>query len=102
MITTVDGLRHGQLVRSIAGRDTDQYYIVFDFEGDHFLKVVDGEKHSLQKLKRKNVKHVKVTMIVDRRIEELITEKKSITDSEIVASIRRLKNQLEEGDRFHG
>ena len=53
MITTVDGLRYGQLVRSIAGRDCNQYYIILGLISDHFIEVADGVKHSVSKLKKR-------------------------------------------------
>lgn len=102
MITTVDGLRFGQLVRSMAGRDDHQFYLIFNMIGDRFIEVVDGDKHPVNKPKKKNVKHLKVTMMVAKEIEASISKGELIDNFEIVTAIKRLKNELEEGDRFHG
>ena len=38
----IAGLRPGQKVRSIQGRDRGQEYLILGFEGDRFLLVADG------------------------------------------------------------
>lgn len=49
----------GQLVRSLAGRDKGQYYIVLD-QADDFLLVADGRKRTTDHLKRKNPRHLQI------------------------------------------
>jgi hypothetical protein len=102
MITTVDGLRHGQLVRSTAGRDHNQYYLIFRMVGDRFLEVVNGLNHPVVKPKRKNIKHLKIFMIVDREIENMLSTGQTIRDSLIVSALKRIVSEFEEGDRFNG
>ncbi|TCL66482.1 hypothetical protein EDC14_101525 [Hydrogenispora ethanolica] len=102
MITTVDGLRPGQFVKSKAGRDRNQYYLIMSLVGDKYLLLVDGHHHPKSKPKKKNVKHLQITMMVDKNIEELILRGEAVTDSEISKALRRMKNELEEGERFHG
>lgn len=102
MIETVDGLRHGQLVVSTAGRDKNVFYLIWNTIGEKYIEVVDGEKHPIAKPKKKNLKHIMITMLVAREIEELVLSGQSIKDFQIAAAIRRKKNELEEGDRFHG
>lgn len=102
MITTVDGLRQGQLVRSISGRDQGQYYLISELIDDRFLTLVDGTKHPLANPKRKNVKHVKVFMMIDSGIEDDMIQGKPVTDARIIIAMKRLKNELEEGDRLNG
>lgn len=99
---TVDGLRRGQMVRSIAGRDFDQYYLIVDLVGDRYIMVVDGVHHRLARPKKKNLKHVKITMLVAKNLEKALMNKESLTDSVIVAAINQLKNELEEGERLNG
>jgi ribosomal protein L14E/L6E/L27E len=102
MITTADGLRYGQLVISIAGRDNHQYYLIVEIMNDYFIGVADGVKHRVAKVKKKNLKHVKIQMLIAKEIEEMILKGESITDSQVNAAIKRLKNELEERERFDG
>ncbi|MDO4732036.1 MAG: KOW domain-containing RNA-binding protein [Bacillota bacterium] len=50
----------GQLVRSRAGRDCGQHYIVLD-QSDGFLLVADGRKRPVEAPKKKNPLHLQVT-----------------------------------------
>ncbi|NLY74229.1 MAG: RNA-binding protein [Firmicutes bacterium] len=102
MITTVEGLRHGQMVESIQGRDCRQYYLIIGLIGDKYLLLVDGHKHPLAKPKRKNIKHVRVTMYVAKDIEERVLRGEPLSNSQIKSALERLKNQHEEGSRFNG
>jgi ribosomal protein L14E/L6E/L27E len=102
MITTVEGLRQGQMVKSIQGRDCHQYYLIVGLIGDKYLSLVDGVKHPLAKPKKKNIKHVRITMCVDKEIEGNILRGESLYNAQIITTIERLRNQHEEGGRFHG
>ena len=102
MIDTVDGLRNGQLVFSTAGRDQGCLYLIWNLVGERYIEVVDGGKHPVAKPKRKNLKHVKLTLLVATEIEELILQGQTVKDFQIAAAIRSKKNELEEGDRFNG
>ena len=102
MITTVDWLRYGQFVLSVAGRDCNQYYLIVGLMNDHFVELADGLRHPVAKAKKKNLKHVKVLMLVAKELEEMILKGESVADSQVNAAINRLKNELEEGERFDG
>lgn len=102
MLTTVVGLRYGQMVESVQGRDCHQYYLIVGFIGDKYLILVDGNKHPIAKPKKKNIKHVRVLMCVDKDIEQSLNARESLSNLQIRSAIERLKNQHEEGGRFHG
>lgn len=102
MICTVDGLRYGQMVESVQGRDCHHYYLIIGLIGDKYLTLTDGVKHPLAKPKKKNIKHVKVSMCVDKDLEERLLRGESLSNLQIRMAIERLKNQHEEGGRFHG
>jgi hypothetical protein len=70
--------------------------------GDRFLEVVNGINHPVVKPKRKNIRHLKIIMMVDREIEGLILNGEIIRDSVISAAIKRMVSESEEGDRFNG
>ena len=102
MITTVEGLRYGQLVFSTSGRDCNQFYLIIRMIDDRFIEVADGSKHPIAKAKKKNVKHVKVQMLIAKEIEDKLLKGESIGDIQVNEAIKRLKNELEEGERFDG
>ena len=53
----------GSVVRSIAGRDKDVFFIVFEVD-DSFVTLVDGRTRRLEKPKTKRKKHVRATKTV--------------------------------------
>ena len=63
----------GMIVKSIAGRDKNSFYVVYEVK-DEFVKIVDGKKRKLAKLKAKNLKHVRKTNKIVN-LKELKTDK---------------------------
>ena len=53
----------GRIVCSKAGRDKGYFMVVVKIEGD-FLYVADGKERPLERLKRKNAKHLMLTNTV--------------------------------------
>lgn len=53
-------LQKGQVVRSRAGNDAGGYFAVVALEG-RFALVADGRGHTLEKPKRKNIRHLGAT-----------------------------------------
>lgn len=50
----------GQVVKSKAGRDAGNVFLVFDILDDKHVLIVDGDKRPLEKPKKKNIKHLMV------------------------------------------
>lgn len=51
--------KQGQLVKSVQGRDKDNYFLIYKILSQSFVLVVDGRLHMLDKPKKKNIKHLK-------------------------------------------
>ncbi len=51
----------GRVVRSKAGRDEGNYFVVIALDGDEFALVADGGRRGIEKPKRKRLKHLFVT-----------------------------------------
>lgn len=63
----------GQLVRSIAGRDHNHYYLVCGVDkGGRLLYLVDGIKRGINNPKPKNIAHVQVVNKVSQQLAEKI------------------------------
>lgn len=67
-------IKCGMIVKSVAGRDKDRFYLVVKIEGNRVF-IVDGKIRKLSSLKAKNPLHLKNTRnIVD--VKEFDTNKK--------------------------
>ena len=51
-------LEKGQLVRSIAGHDIGEYFLVYQVIDDNFVLIVNGKTRKLEKPKLKKIKHL--------------------------------------------
>lgn len=88
----------GQLVRSLAGRDKGQYYLVLDQENG-FLLVADGRKHPVTAPKKKNPLHLQTTYRVAADLNAAARVDPP-TNEEIRAAIAELLSceEVKEGD----
>lgn len=96
--STVAGLRLGQKVTSTRGRDRGRPYLIIGFINDSYLLVADGVNRSGQQPKKKNIKHLILSTLVDEVIEEKLTTGRRVTDEEITSAIRRWEEKAEEGE----
>lgn len=73
-------LQVGQLVTSSAGRDKGKPFFVIRIVDDRFIDVADGDLRSIDKPKRKNVRHVKPHRIVHEELARLLRANERPTD----------------------
>ena len=92
------GLRLGQKVTSMQGRDYGQEFLVVGFIDDSILLVADGKKRSVKRPKKKNIKHISISLKVDELIENKLSTGGQVTDDEIYKAIQRLGERMEEGE----
>jgi len=53
----------GDIVKSIAGRDSGRYFIIWEVLDSSYVKIVDGDLRKIDKPKKKKVRHLKTTGI---------------------------------------
>ncbi len=64
----------GQLIKSLAGRDKGKHYLVIGFEGRYVL-LSDGQVRSVERPKRKNLKHLQPYRCVAPEIQAEVQNK---------------------------
>lgn len=69
----------GSVVKAKMGRDKDSFFVVVEICENGFVMIADGKRRTLEKPKKKNIRHLQVT--------------KSICD---IASNRQLRQALKE------
>lgn len=84
----------GNLVISLAGRDKNNIYIVYRYDGK-YVYVVDGNLHKIINAKKKNLKHIKILNYKNEAIKNKITTNAKVFDSEIFSCIKKYKNQID-------
>lgn len=53
----------GQIVRSIAGHDKNDFFVVMDID-DVYALICDGKHRPVQRQKRKKLKHLSITKTI--------------------------------------
>ena len=77
-------LEKGQLVKSIAGHDKGEYFLIYEVIDDDYVKIVNGKTRRLEKPKLKKIKHLKKLNKISNIIEtidqrDLQSQNKKIT-----------------------
>lgn len=73
----------GRLAYATAGRDEDRYFIVVGIINEEYVYISDGRLRSIEKPKKKKVKHLKLTDLEAEDIKEMILTGKQVSNSEI-------------------
>lgn len=79
----------GNLVISIAGRDKDRYFLVMKID-EKYVYLCDGKIRKIDKIKKKNIKHVQKTKYFSEKIAKKINKNIEITNKEIRNFIREI------------
>lgn len=83
---------------SKAGHDKNQLYIILDAVDD-YVYVVDGRLKTLEKPKRKNIRHIQIINDID---VELVRKKKNneiISNEDIKKAIKLYKSRIQNNRR---
>ncbi len=89
----------GQIVYALSGRDAKKHFIVYDILSEDFVLIVNGNLRTVEKPKKKNVKHLMGRpYYVDGDIQELLKSSGHIENAHIRKAINKFFNtQSEEG-----
>lgn len=86
MIRTSD-IRVGQVVKSKAGRDKDDFFVVLEVVDDQYLSLVNGTRRKLENPKRKKIKH----LVITKQFVDLNPTSKTLNDSYIRKELSRFQ-----------
>jgi len=82
-----------QFASSKAGHDKNQLYIILD-ASDDYVYVVDGRLKTLEKPKRKNVKHVQIINHIDMELVRKRKNNEIISNEDIKKAIKLYKSRI--------
>lgn len=89
-------VKPGQWVTSTAGRDNGSHYLVLEVVDDNAITVVDGERRTLAKPKRKNLRHVWVHDVVQSALAQAFEQGEKVSDEDIRRALKELVQKQEE------
>ena len=83
----------GFLASSKAGHDKDKIYVIIK-EDSEYVWLADGKIKSVDNPKKKRKKHIQIIKcFFDEQLRTALSEKKKITDLEIMMILKRYKKQ---------
>ncbi len=77
-----------QLVKSKAGHDKDNIYVIYSFDKE-YVYLVDGKLKKIANPKKKKKKHVQAINYVDAMLNDKFESNKKIIDEEIKYAIKQ-------------
>ena len=80
----------GLIVKAIAGRDKDKYFVVLSVKDDNFCYIADGKRRRVDMPKLKKIKHLEVTEHTSEKIKEMLEGKQIIGNSIIRKELKEL------------
>lgn len=100
VIIEVSGLQNndliGRLVISKAGRDDKEPYIVIDCVGEDYLLLANGYSKKIASPKKKKLKHLNITEIVNEDIKKAIFNRDNNLDI-MIRKFLKLEHIVKEG-----
>jgi len=85
----------GRVVYSKQGRDAKKYFIVIGIINDDYVYIVDGSLRTVEKPKKKKVKHLFFTDKVAEEIRDLVLNGQMISNSKIKRFLQSEDNDKE-------
>jgi len=82
----------GQVVYSKGGHDKGGTFIIISLEGE-YVYLADGKRRTLEKPKRKKVKHVQPTKFVHHALQQKLEEKSYILNADIVKVLKEYSDK---------
>lgn len=82
----------GGYVESVAGHDSGKYYVILRIDGE-YVYLVDGKIRTLDRPKKKKMKHVRALSEYDQELAKKVTSGK-VRDEEIKRVIKLLKDRV--------
>jgi Ribosomal protein L14E/L6E/L27E len=68
-------------VKSTSGRDAGKYSIILKVLNEKYVLIADGNLRTIEKPKKKKIKHLKFTNIKSQNILDLILQNKPVSNS---------------------
>lgn len=76
-----------ELAKSLSGHDKDQIYLIWKKE-ERFVWLVNGTTHTIEKPKKKNIKHFQIIKNIPENVYKRLKENESLTDDTIRQAVK--------------
>jgi len=82
----------GQIVKSTAGRDSGEYFIIVQVN-ELYVYLVDGTTRRLETPKKKKKKHLQITHAVAQNIADKLINDEKLSNADIRRALKEFVNE---------
>lgn len=83
-------LEKGYFAVSQAGHDCNEIYVIINSDSE-YVYLADGRLRTLDKLKKKKIRHVRIIKTIDQTIAEKISQDRLLINEDIKRAIKLYK-----------
>lgn len=89
----------GAVVRTLRGRDKEQYAVIVGIVDDRTVFIADGDKRKFDQPKKKNVLHLEITDFISSEVASSIQETGRVTNGKLRFALQKfLESMTAEGN----
>jgi ribosomal protein L14E/L6E/L27E len=85
----------GRVVYSKSGRDAKKYFVIIGTINEEYVYIADGSLRTIQKPKKKKIKHLIQSSLVSEEIKDLVLSGEKISNSQIKKFLQSADNNKE-------
>lgn len=85
--------RVGEFAKSKAGHDKGEIFVIINIE-DEYVYLVDGRLRTLEKPKKKKMKHVQIIHYIDEELQGKIETNVVLHNEDIKRAVKCYKNRI--------
>ena len=86
----------GQIVYSKSGHDKGGIFVILSVE-EEYVYLIDGKRRSLEKPKKKKIKHIQPTKFVSSSLQEKPNQKSYLLNADIVKVLKEYGSRSKGG-----
>lgn len=93
LVILVATYKIGEFVKSKAGHDKEEIFIIINIEGE-YVYLVDGKSRIIEKPKKKKIKHIQIIHQIDEELQSKIEANLILRDEDIKRAIKSYKQKI--------
>ena len=86
-------LNRFEIVKSTAGHDKGNIYMVAEILDNDYILLIDGKNKKISNPKKKKIKHIISLNVVENQIESVFEDKSKINDGEIKKILKKYQKK---------
>lgn len=84
----------GEFAKSKAGHDKEEFFVIINIE-DEYVYLVDGKTRTVEKPKKKKIKHIQIINKIDEELLTKLESDKILRNEDIKKAIKSYKKSIE-------